>query len=578
VTGIEVTARDGRAIEAPFLGGFNLPRPQLVDIDGDGDLDLFVQENRDDLKFFERRDGHWHWRTDRWQGVTVGEWYRFADLDGDGDQDLIAEEPIGYIRAYRNDGTAQVARMTAVPDSLRDITGAAIFADPQNILNVVDIDCNGRPDLFLGRVAGHVDRYEAEGVAASGLPIFRLLEDHWQGIEVLGPIPGDTAQFLGRPSRHGANTLAFGDVDADGDLDLFWGDFFEAGLLLIRNEGSCPTPWLQGEHEQFPRGDRLVTTGYNAPATGDVDGNGTLDLVMGVIGGAYQPNHSAVENLYLVLQDAPGVWRTASRRLIGMIDVGSESSPALADLDGDGDLDLLVGNKIEPDTDTTASVTWFENVGGTDAPAFQERGSLGIGGTFHLSPAVADLDGDGLPDLVAGTWQDRVRWWRNVGRVGAPAFALADTALVTLTRGSNTMPTLADLDGDGDLDMIVGEASGQLNLYRNDGSPSSPQFVLASDEFGWIDVGRRAAPLLVDLDGDGVLDLLIGSQDGTVRRWRQRAGTEIAFEEVAGPLVAISDLYSTPAVGDLDGDGSPDLLVGGAGGGIRWFQPAPDDP
>jgi hypothetical protein len=191
---------------------------------------------------------------------------------------------------------------------------------------------------------------------------------------------------------------------------------------------------------------------------------------------------------------------------------------------------------------------------------------------------VADLDGDGLPDLVAGTWQDRVRWWRNVGRVGAPAFALADTALVTLTRGSNTMPTLADLDGDGDLDMIVGEASGQLNLYRNDGSPSSPQFVLASDEFGWIDVGRRAAPLLVDLDGDGVLDLLIGSQDGTVRRWRQRAGTEIAFEEEAGPLVAISDLYSTPAVGDLDGDGSPDLLVGGAGGGIRWFQPAPDDP
>ena len=579
VVGVAVTGRDGRAIEAPFLGGFNLPRPQLVDIDGDGDLDLFVQENRHDLKFFERLDGHWQWRTDRWQGVQVGEWFRFADLDGDGDQDLLGEEPIGYIRAWRNDGTPTAARMTAIGDSLRDITGAPIFADPQNILNVVDIDCNGRPDLFLGRVAGYVDRYEAEGTAASGLPIFRLLEDHWQGIEVLGPIPGDTAQFLGRPSRHGANTMAFGDVDGDGDLDLFWGDFFEAGVLLLRNEGTCPSPWLQGEHEQFPRDNRLVTTGYNAPATGDVDGNGTLDLVMGVIGGAYQPNHSAIDNLYLVLQEAPGEWTVATRRLVGMVDVGSESAPALADLDGDGDLDLLLGNKIEPDNDTTASITWFENTGDAGHPAFRERGPLqGVGGTFHLAPAVADLDGDGLPDLVSGSWQDQVRWWRNVGAPGAPRFALADTALVTITRGSNTMPTLADLDGDGDLDLIVGEASGQLNLYRNDGTATAPRFVLVSDELGWIDIGRRAAPLLVDLDGDGVLDLLIGAQDGTVRRWRRAPGAEIAFEEVPGVLVGISDLYATPAVGDLDGDGRPDLLVGGSGGGVRWFQPAPAGP
>ncbi len=575
VTSIPVADRDGAAVPAPWLGGFNLPRPQLVDIDGDGDLDLFVQENKDDIKFFERVGDQWVWRTDRWQDVKVGQWYRFADLDGDGDQDLLGEQPNGYVRAWRNDGSATTPRMVPVLDTLRDITGEPIFADPQNILNVVDIDCNGRPDLFLGRVAGYVDRYEREATDTNGMPIFRLLAERWQNIEVLGPIPGDTSAFLGRPSRHGANTMAFGDIDGDGDLDLFWGDYFESGLLLIRNQGSCRTPWLQGEHEQFPKGGkRLVTTGYNAPATGDVDGDGRLDLVMGVIGGAYQPNYSAIDNLYLILQPAPDSFTVVTKRLIGMIDVGSESHPTLVDLDGDGDLDLLLANKIDPANDTSATITRFENVGTPTAPAFRQREQLDVLGEYHWAPAVADLDGDGLDDLLLGTWRDRLEWWRNTGTRAAPAWTRVDTAIVTITRGSNTVPTLGDLDGDGDLDLLIGEASGQINFYRNTGSATAPHFELVSDNFDGIDVGRRSAPLLTDLDGDGVLELLIGAEDGTVQLWRRAPGEAVHFVRDEGFSVRISDLYATPAVGDLDGDGKPDLLVGGSGGGVQLFHNA----
>jgi len=86
----------GNPYEHPFLGGFDVPRPQLVDSDADGDLDLFVQERSGELMFLENvgtpHAPRFVWRTDRFRDLDVGERARFADLDGDGDPDLVAEE------------------------------------------------------------------------------------------------------------------------------------------------------------------------------------------------------------------------------------------------------------------------------------------------------------------------------------------------------------------------------------------------------------------------------------------------------------------------------------------------------
>jgi hypothetical protein len=174
-----------------------------------------------------------------------------------------------------------------------------------------------------------------------------------------------------------------------------------------------------------------------------------------------------------------------------------------------------------------------------------------------------------------GTWRDLVEFWRNTGSAAAPAWTRVDTALVTLTRGSNTTPTLGDLDGDGDLDLIVGEASGQLNYFRNTGTPTAPRFELVSDELGFIDVGRRSAPLLVDLDGDGRLDLLVGSETGAIRQFRPTGSLEAPFEGEGEPYLQSPDGLATIAIGDLFGTGRPELLLGGAGGGVRWFHSAP---
>ncbi len=486
-----------------------------------------------------------------------GEWYRFADLDGDGDADLLAERRFNAIQAWEDRGPGAAPRFTTVADTLRDTEGRPVYADRQNIPTIVDLDCDGLLDLMLGRVDGTVTRYEATTAwAGAGAPTFGFVTEEFAGIRIVAQITPS--------ARHGANTLVFADADGDDDRDLFWGDFFEPGLLLLENQGSCESPAYTNEPLPWPVGAPITTSGYNAPTFGDTDGDGDDEVIIGVLGGAYNPVRTAADNLYLLRRD-PGGWTVATRRLIGQIDVGSESVPAVGDVDGDGDVDVLLANKIDPRDMQSARVYLLENGG---ASGFRLVGSLpGVQGAFHFAPALADLDGDGDLDLALGTWNEGVQLWRNEGTARAVAFAGPDS-LVTLSRGSHASPELADLDGDGDLDLVAGESSGEVNLWRNDGTPRTPRFTLVTDRLLDLDVGRRSAPAAADLDGDGDLDLLVGSESApAVVLWNE-GGLNFRREARTVPL----PLTAAPAFADLDGDGDPDLFVGGLAGGLRYYE------
>jgi len=563
----------GRAVHHPFLGGLRSPRPQLVDLSGDGTLDLFVQEDPGRVMHFVH-EGEEHGLPRfrlaalRFQELEVGEWFRFAKLRGDGRHHLFTEERFSLIRFYRNQGPPESPRFLLAADTLRDPSGRPIFSDRQNIPQFADLDCDGNADLLVGLLDGTIDRYHqvpSPSEREEAAPVFELVERGFEGIRIVGEFG----------SMHGANTMALADVDGTGVPHLFWGDFFEPGLLFIENTGTCAAYNFRSVPVQFPRGAPILTSGYNAPTFGDLSGDGRPDLVMGVLGGAYNPHRTATDNLFYLARDEEGRWVEHSRRLLPMIDVGTESAPALVDLEGNGRLDLLVAGKLEPEEQETSRIHWFENVGGTEGPALRYRGTLPFHGGFHFAPAFQDLTGNGLPDLILGQWGSALAYYRNEG---GGNFTLVDSTFVRITRGSNTVPTLGDLDGDGLPDLLVGKSSGWISHYRNTGTRQDPRFELVSDEFAGIREGRRSAPHLVDLDGDGLLDLLVGTESGRVVVFRN-VGTreEPRFRE--DPRVQLSSAgFAVPVAGDLTGNGVPEVLVGAVGGGVVYFQQGGSGP
>jgi hypothetical protein len=617
ITPFPVLDASGDPFDLPFAGAFNSPRTQLADVDGDDDLDLFLLEEQGRILYYENVGGEggyeFAWRSDQYGEIDAGSWFRFGDLDSDGDLDLLTQLASGRVRYYENTGTATDPALTVAAEPLLDTAGDPVNPEDPNVPALADIDGDGGLDLFLGRAdSGKIRWYRHTGVEG-GVPQYEFAGEEFQDIVIFesnptcgsgaaqDPIyitpgrsgdPGsgnqDGAAFGGgRPSLHGQNALAFADADGDGDLDLFWGDFFTPSLYFFRNEGTPTEPEMVLVSEEYPLDNPLTTAGYNVPSFGDLDADGDLDLVLGIVGGFCSTTANIVDNLYLLenigTPAAPDFVERTSR-LIDAVDVGRASYPAFYDFDGDGDLDLLVGSGYNPRPDgpQRGSLYLFENTGTATMPEYRLAAddylALDIDFANHYAPAFGDLTGDGLRDLLVGTFGGKLGVLLNTGD-GFDLVTDSDGDFVPLQDldvGSTATPTLGDLDADGDLDLLVGEFSGPLNYFRNDGSAQVPNFVetpitgLGLEE--GFDVGRFSAPHLADLDGDGDLDLLVGTETEDILFFRNvGTATEPQFEQE--PLETGTLRYNTaPVVADVDGDGDLDLLSGDLAGGLLYLD------
>ncbi len=262
----------------------------------------------------------------------------------------------------------------------------------------------------------------------------------------------------------------------------------------------------------------------------------------------------------------------------GLDSVAYYSMPAFADLDGDGDLDLLVGEEY-------GRMQYFQNTGTASSPQFAAPvlNPFGIKDSsyFYLKPTFVDIDDDGDQDLFLGDFYNAggtgFKFLKNSGTATSPQF----DAPVTNPFGANvlgitTLPTFVDLDGDGDFDLMVGGILGTMEYFENTGSKSAPQFGASQvNPFGLTNTYYFADPAFADLDNDGDMDLLVGEYYG-VLQYFENTGTAAA-PQFAAPQAnpfGLSATYDSafPVFADLDNDGDKDLLVGEYGGAMQYFK------
>lgn len=565
---VEYTERPGTNNPFDGIDVGDKSAPQVVDFDGDGDLDIAIGRSDGTVGYFENTGSStspsYTQRTgsnNPFDGFDLGDdaVVDFGDVDGDGDLDLVAGKSAGTLAYFENTGSSTSPSYTQRTGSDNPFSGFDL--GDNSAPKLADFEGDGDLDAIIGRADGTLAYLENTGSTTSPSYTQRTGTDN----------PFDGADF-GDDSVPG-----IADVDGDGDLDIAVGKNLpdqENSIAYFENNGSATSPSYThriGSDNPF---DGFAGTD-SAPVFGDVDGDGDLDVPVGARDGQIR----YLEHTGDVTRTA--MYSDATDNPFEGNSVTGNSTPTEVDLDADGDLDVVVGKD-------DGTLVYLENTGTATDPVYEAR--LGSENPFdgfdfgdNSAPLAVDYEGDGDFDMAVGRADGSVGYLENTGSATNPSFTKrtgSDNPFSELAVAGEAKLAQADLDGDQDLDIIAGKDAGTLMYFENTGSMTNPSYTQrtgSDNPFDGFDVGDNSAPSASDVDNDGDIDVVAGALDGSLAYFENTGSeTSPSFTQRTGMDNPFANASvgggNAPRFADLDHDNDPDLILGTSAGDLDAYQ------
>jgi hypothetical protein len=627
----------------PWGGGMNSCQFSQIDLNGDGIPDLFIYDRNSSriLTFINNGtpDSVDYVYAPQYEGlfppIQTNTWARCYDYNNDGKADFFTYN-YGGIQAWENvtppSGTLKFRLIANQILSVQDGNYTSVNVANCDWPAFVDLDGDGDMDIltYFNLVGPgcwleyHKNMSKELYHNADSLTFVQQTYCWGSFCESLSGdhITLDTAcpysltsvnpknvNNIGNGVKHLGNTVLAAHFNGDSLYDLLMGDNGFPNLIELTNGGTPDSAFMISQDTMFPNYSvPLHLYSLPAPFLFDVNNDGIKDLIV-------SPNDPSQTNS----EDLKSCWYyknvgTNSKPIFqyqcnnflqkDMIDIGSSSYPVLFDYNGDGLPDLFIGNFGAYDSSYydwymlnsthRSKIALYQNVGTKNNPQFQfvtnDFANIYSRNISGVLPTFGDLYGNGHPVMIIGRTDGYLDLYTDTAASIYPLkMVLTDTEYMNIhvgypadEPGPSSAPQLIDINGDSLLDLVIGQENGNLSYYQNIGTKTSPYFKLINDSLGGVNVTQHATsnygysiPCFFR-DSTGKLRLFVGSQSGNLYYYKDIENNLLPGQKFtlvdSNYLYIYEGQYSSFAVGNLTNATYPDLIVGNYSGGLSFLK------